>query len=202
MAGADSMAPAQDRDVVVIGGSAGGLEALQKLVATLVVDLQAAVLVVVHHASRGDGVLPRILTRSGPLPADYAVHGEPLRRGRITVAAPGHHLLVEAGTTVLGDGPLEHWNRPAVDPLFRSAAAYGGARVLAVVLSGALDDGARGAAAVARAGGAVLVQDPDDARLTSMPRAALRAVPGACCAPAVDLGRLIDGLVRGDQSTS
>ena len=188
---------------MVIGGSAGSLEALRKLVVNLPLDLPAVVLLVVHHAAGGDGLLPKILTRSGPLPAAYAVHGEPLRRGRITVAAPDHHLLVEAGTTVLDDGPREHWNRPAVDPLFRSAAACCGARVLAVVLSGALDDGAGGAAAVARAGGVVLVQDPDDALHKSMPRAALRAVPGACFAPAAELGRLIDELVlRGDQSTS
>jgi two-component system chemotaxis response regulator CheB len=194
-----------ERDIVVIGGSAGGLAALLKLLAGLPRDLPAALLVVLHHSSGRNGALPKILARAGPLTASYAVHGETLRRGHVAVASPDHHLLlVEGGITALDDGPREHWNRPAVDPLFFSAARWHGAGVLAVVLSGALDDGARGAAAVSEAGGAVLVQDPADAQMNSMPRAALRAVPGAGCAPAAELGRLIGGLVvgAGDQSTS
>lgn len=197
------MAPVGGHDVVVIGGSAGSLEALQKLVARLPGGLPAAVLVVIHHAREDDDVLPKILTRSGPLTASYAVHGQALRLGHIAVAPSDHHLLVHGDATILDHGPREHWNRPAVDPLFRTAAGSCGARTLAVVLSGALDDGACGAVAVSGAGGVVLVQDPDDALQPSMPRAALRAVPGACSAPAADLGRLIAELVkRGDQSTS
>jgi two-component system chemotaxis response regulator CheB len=190
-----TVASPRTRDVVVIGGSAGGLLALLKVVAAFPVDLPAAVLVVLHLTPDAGTALATILARSGPLSADYAVHGQPLRRGHLTIAPPDRHLLVEGDTTVLSHRPLEHWNRPAVDPLFRSAAANCGDRVVAVVLSGALDDGASGAAVVTQADGVVLVQDPHEALLPTKPLAALRAVPGACVAPSADLGRLICGLL-------
>ena len=137
--------------------------------------------------------LPQILARSGSLPAVHARHGEPLRAGRIHVAPPDLHLLASRGVARLSHGPRVNRHRPAIDVMFASAARSAGPRVVAVVLSGLLDDGAVGSALVARAGGQVLVQDPAEALFPSMPRAALRAVPTAATAPAARLGTVITG---------
>jgi two-component system chemotaxis response regulator CheB len=177
--------------VLAVGGSAGSVEALVELVARLPVDLPAAVLVTVHIGGHSRSSLPRILTRSGPLPAVHARHGEPLRRGRIYVAPPGFHLLAAAGVARLSSGPRVNRHRPAIDVMFASAARWGRDRVVAVVLSGVLDDGAVGAALAARAGGRVVVQDPADALFDSMPRAALSAVRGAVVAPVAELAEVI-----------
>jgi two-component system chemotaxis response regulator CheB len=177
--------------LLTVGGSAGGVEALVELVARLPADLPAAVLVTVHVGANARSSLPRILARSGPLPAAHARHGEPLRPGRIYVAPPDFHLLAAAGVARLSSGPRVNHHRPAVDVMFASAARWGGRRLVAVVLSGALDDGAVGAALVARAGGRVLVQDPADALFDSMPRAALSAVRDAVTAPAAGLAEVI-----------
>ena len=168
--------------VLAIGGSAGGIEALVDTVALLPADLPVPVLVTVHVGADARSNLPRILSRAGPLPAVHARHGAPLRAGWIHVAPPDLHLLVGDGRVRLSSGPRVNRHRPAVDVMFASAARWGGRCVVAVVLSGALDDGAVGAALVARAGGRVIVQDPADALFASMPRAALAAVPGAAVA--------------------
>ena len=186
-----------DHTVVVVGASAGGVEALQILVANLPADLPAVVLVVLHQPAGGHSALPKILARAGPLPSSHAVHGQALKVAHITIAPPDQHLLVHQDTTVLSDGPTDHHHRPAVDPLFRSAACWHGTRVLGVILSGGLTDGAAGAAAIALHGGVILVQDPDDAAHPSMPRAALAAVPHAQTAPIAELGDLIARLVIG-----
>ena len=177
--------------VLTIGGSAGGVEALIELVALLPADLYAPVLVTVHVGSNSRSSLPTILARSGPLPAAHARHGEPLRPGRIYVAPPDVHLLAGGGVARLSSGPRVNRHRPAVDVMFASAARWAGSRLVAVVLSGVLDDGAVGAALVARAGGRVLVQDPADALFDSMPRAALAAVPAAVAAPPARLAKII-----------
>jgi two-component system chemotaxis response regulator CheB len=176
---------------LVVGGSAGSIEALVEVVARLPPGLPAAVLVTVHVGGNSRSSLPQVLARAGRLPAAHARNGEPLRRGRIYVAPPDLHLLAVAGTARLSGGPRVNRHRPAVDAMFASAARWGGDTVVAVVLSGVLDDGAVGAALVARAGGRVLVQDTADALFDSMPRAALSAVPGAVTAPAAGLASVI-----------
>jgi two-component system, chemotaxis family, protein-glutamate methylesterase/glutaminase len=177
-----------ERDVVIIGASAGGIPALRLLLAGLPAGLPASVLVVVHTRA-GTDRLPDVLARFGPLPAAYAVSGQRLTPGLVTVAPPGQHLVITGGEVLrLHPGPLVHGTRPAIDPLLHSAAEVCGNRVTAVVLSGLLRDGAHGAAAVSAAGGSVLVQDPADACSPAMPRAALDRVPGAGVWPAAKLG--------------
>jgi two-component system, chemotaxis family, protein-glutamate methylesterase/glutaminase len=166
------------------------------MVADLPADLPAPVLVTVHIGQHARSSLPRILSRSGPLPAEHAGHGEQLRSGRIYVAPPGFHLLVAGGVARLSAGPRVNRHRPAVDVMFGSAARWAGDRVVAVVLSGLLDDGAVGAALVARAGGRVVVQDPAEAVFGSMPRAALGAVPDAEVRPTARLGAAVAAILE------
>jgi two-component system chemotaxis response regulator CheB len=187
------------RGVVAIGGSAGGIEALVELVGGLPADLPACVLVTVHIGEQARSSLPQILTRSGPLPARHPRHGEPLRPGHIYVAPPGFHLLAAGGVAGLSRGPRVNRLRPAVDVMFGSAARWAREQAVAVVLSGLLDDGAVGAALVARSGGRVVIQDPSEAGFDSMPRAALAAAPSAAVVPSGQLGRTIAAIVdRGE----
>ena len=184
------------RDVVVIGASAGGLQALQQLVARLPGDLAASVLVVVHLPPAAPSRLADILAKAGRLPATTATDGQRLAPGCIYTAVPNRHLLIgEHDLVRLSRGPRENRVRPAVDPLFRAAARWCGPRVIGVVLSGTLDDGAAGLAAIAERGGAVLVQSPQDARFDGMPKAALAAVPAAAALPAAQLAQVITEMV-------
>jgi two-component system chemotaxis response regulator CheB len=161
-----------NHDVVVIGASAGGVEAISRVVADLPRDLRASVLVVLHN-SRGKSFLPEILSRVGRLPASHPHDGEALQHGRVYVAAPDHHLVVdEAGVRILHT-PSENGTRPAIDPLFRSAARVYGPRVVGVVLTGTLDDGTAGVAAIKAAGGITVAQDPEDCFAPGMPRSAI-----------------------------
>jgi two-component system chemotaxis response regulator CheB len=184
------------RDIIVVGASAGGIEALTELVGGLPADLPAAVFVVVHTAPYGPSRLPALLTRHGSLRAAHAAHGEPIRPGRIYVAPPNRHLVVRPGAVELSQGPREHRVRPAIDVLFRSAARAYGPRVIGVVLSGMLDDGSMGLLAVKAAGGLAVVQDPADAIFPGMPRGARDTAEADHAVPAADLGRLLGRLTR------
>jgi two-component system chemotaxis response regulator CheB len=164
------------RDIVVVGTSAGGVEALRMLMGGLPADYSGSVFVVMHTAPDSPGVLAQILDRAGPLPAAYAKNRERIRPGHVYVAPPDMHMLLEPGLIRLTRGPKENRFRPAIDPLFRSAAAVYGPRVTGVILTGGLDDGISGLWAVKRLGGVALVQDPDEAYMPSMPLNALRQV--------------------------
>jgi two-component system, chemotaxis family, protein-glutamate methylesterase/glutaminase len=181
--------------VVAVGASAGGVEALQALVAGLPKHLQAVVLVVLHIPRQAPSALPGILTRAGPLPAVAAKHGMPARTGTIYVAPADHHLLICDGLLELSVGPTENGHRPAIDPLFRSAAVAFGAGAIGVVLSGARDDGAAGLAEIVKRGGQAVVQDPNEALHRSMPASALEHVATAHVVPAAKIGPLLVELV-------
>ena len=185
----------EPRDVVVVGGSAGSLEPLRALVAALPADLPGTVLVTIHVGDAARSELPWLLSRAGRLPASHAKEGEQLQPGRVYVAPPGCHLLVPRGIIELSNGPKVNRSRPAVDAMFASAARWFGDRVVAVVLSGLLDDGAVGSALVAQADGLVVAQDPEEAANPSMPRAALAAAPGATAVPGKQLGETVAGML-------
>src|SRR5262245_27678364 len=180
-----------DHDIVVVGASAGGVEALADLARSLPADLPAAVFVVLHVPSTGTSALPDILSRHGPLPATHVMDGEPIENGRIYVAPPDHHVLLRTGHVHLARGPRENGHRPAVDPLFRSAAHEYASRVIGVVLSGALDDGTAGLAAVKSRGGLAVVQVPGDALYPGMPDSALEHVRVEHVVPTSDMGELL-----------
>ncbi|MEV6907825.1 chemotaxis protein CheB [Amycolatopsis sp. NPDC051071] len=184
------------RDVVVVGASAGGVEALRALARSLPPDFPAAVLVVMHLAPGLSSALPRILARAGPLDAVSAEHGAPLTAGTLHVAPPDHHLLIEDGAVLLSRGPTESGHRPAIDATFRSAALSVGPRAIGVVLSGVLDDGAAGLRSIADRGGLAVVQDPADALYPGMPENALARVPTEHVHPVDMLGKVLDKLVR------
>jgi two-component system, chemotaxis family, protein-glutamate methylesterase/glutaminase len=182
-------------DIVVIGASAGGMAALRQLLAKLPRDLAASLFVVLHLSPHGPSALPTILTRSGPLPAAHPEDGERIERGKIYVAPPNRHMLVVDGHIRLNFGPKENHTRPAIDPLFRSAALHCGTRVIGIVLSGLLDDGTAGLVAVKARGGISVVQDPDDAEHGSMPRNAIAGDTPDHVVPVEAMGPLIARLV-------
>jgi two-component system chemotaxis response regulator CheB len=183
-------------DVVVVGASAGGVEALSRLVRDLPPDFRAAVFVVLHVPASGTSVLPAILDRHGSLHAAHAVDGEDVKPGRIYVAPPDRHVLVHGSSVRVERGPKENGARPAIDPLFRSAAASCGPRVVGVILSGTLADGAAGLAAVKLRGGATIVQDPRDALYPAMPRNAIVEVGPDSILTAAEIGPALVELTR------
>ncbi|BCM17923.1 chemotaxis protein CheB [Mesorhizobium sp. J8] len=181
--------PAKNHNVIVIGASAGGIEPLRQIVSDLPADLPAAVFVVVHVGQVS--YLPEILDRAGTLKAQPVKNGEAFRTGCIYVAPPGFHLLLHDDHMMLRRGPRENLARPAIDPLFRSAALSYGARVVGVLLSGALSDGTAGLRAIKAVGGLAVVQHPEDALVPSMVESALRYVEIDHCLPAADIGALL-----------
>ncbi|HEY9832808.1 MAG TPA: chemotaxis protein CheB [Stenomitos sp.] len=183
-------------DIIVIGASAGGLKAFETLVAQLPSNFPAAVFIVWHISPDYPSLLPEILAKCTSLRVKHATGKEPIRPGYIYVAPPDRHLLVEWGYVRLSRGPKENRFRPAIDVLFRSAARSYAERVIGVVLSGSLDDGAAGLYAIKERGGIALVQDPSDALHSSMPKAALQAVDVDYCVPIIEMGALLAHLVN------
>jgi two-component system chemotaxis response regulator CheB len=179
------------RDIIVIGASAGGLEAVGALLAQLPADLDAALFVVIHTSPQDAGEQSRLLARTTPLKVRQASHGATIYHGNVYVARPDHHLVLEPDRMVVARGPKENRSRPAIDPLFRSAAAIYGARVIGVLLTGYLDDGVAGLAAIHRRGGVTVVQDPADADVPQMPEAALARVDVHHCVPVHRMGSVV-----------
>jgi two-component system chemotaxis response regulator CheB len=162
--------------VVVVGSSAGGIEALRELASGLPVDFPAPVCIVLHTSPEAPGVVDSILSRSGPVPATNARDRQRLEPGRIYVAPPDSHLLIEPGRVRVTKGPRENRFRPAIDPLFRSAAQVFGPAAIGVILTGNLGDGTAGLWAIKQLGGTTVVQDPADALFPSMPQSAMNHV--------------------------
>jgi two-component system, chemotaxis family, protein-glutamate methylesterase/glutaminase len=184
-------------NVVVIGGSAGAIGALRILLAKLPSQFPAAICVVVHTSPSGPGMLPAVLSRVGPLPARFPTGGEQLCAGTIYVARPDHHLMLDVnGDLRLGRGAKENGFRPAIDPLFRSAARAFGHRVLGIVLSGALDDGVAGLSIIKNLGGCTAVQDPEDAEIRYLPDEAIRQIEIDQVLPAERMHEIILGFAN------
>lgn len=184
-----------ETNLVVIGGSSGSHQALRRVLAGLPADLSAAVFVSVHMAASSNNILAAILAGLGPLPVRTARDGEVYRQGCVYIAVADCHLVLVGRKIRLGRGPRENMARPAVDPLFRSAALVGGPRTIGVILTGMLDDGASGLAAIKRMGGRAIVQDPKDAQADEMPLAAIEACDVDLIAPAAAIGPAIAELV-------
>jgi two-component system chemotaxis response regulator CheB len=184
------------RNIVVIGASAGGVEAITSLAKDLPADIPASLFVVSHLLPESSNHLVDALNTTGPLPAKSAEDGEDIRTGVIYVAPPDRHLLVKRDCVRVTRGPRENRWRPAIDPLFRSAAVAYGPRVLGVVLTGMLDDGTAGLLAIKRCGGLALVQDPEEAPFPEMPHTALANVAVDHKLPIRELAAAIARLVR------
>jgi two-component system, chemotaxis family, protein-glutamate methylesterase/glutaminase len=191
--------PSKDSQrIVVIGGSAGSLDPLLYLFSKLTSDVDATYFVVQHISADAPQFLSQLIGRSGVLPAQVAVDGERFERGHVYVAPPDHHLMVHDGSTRLSHGPRENRTRPAIDPLFRSAAVEHGSHVIGVLLSGMLDDGSSGMVAIKRCGGTTIVQDPRDAAFPDMPSSALAALDVDHCATIDQIPELITSVARSE----
>ena len=189
------MLPSRRIDIICIGASAGGVTGLQQLIARLPSGFPAAIFVVLHLPQTSNSVLPNILSRAGKLPALHAVDNDPVVPGHVYVARPGFHLTLERHGMRVTRGARENGHRPAIDPLFRSAALAFGPRVAGVVLSGLLDDGTVGLREIKRAGGVAIVQDPADTPWPSMPQNALDHVDVDHCAAPAAIGDFLTRLV-------
>lgn len=196
------MSNLQSFNIIVIGASAGGVEALRNLVAQLPPDLPASLFVVIHFPENAISVLPRILNRQGSFGAENPRDGEPIEKGKIYVAPPGCHMLLKKGTIRLVRGPKENGHRPAIDPLFRTAARSYGPQVVGVILSGLLDDGVVGANAIKQCGGRVFVQNPDDALFGDMPRNTIGGLEVDFVGTVVELAEELTKAARKSESSS
>lgn len=183
-------------DIIVIGASAGGVEALMTVVRNLPADLPAAVFAVLHIPAQAPSLLDKILNRVGKLHTIQPNDHSPIQPGHIYVARPDHHLLIERGYVRVIRGPKENRHRPAIDPLFRSAAQVYGPRVIGVVLTGSLDDGTAGLYAIKQRGGLAVVQDPEDALYPSMPQSAITHVQVNYVLPLADIGATLAQLAH------
>jgi two-component system chemotaxis response regulator CheB len=185
-----------NRDILTIGASAGGVEALLRLAREFSGDLPASVLVTLHLPARARSSLDELMSKAGPLPAQFATDGEPLRKRRIYIAPPDRHLLVYGDKVCLGIGPRENNSRPSVDAMMRSAAVCCGGRAIGVVLTGTLGDGASGLWAVGQCGGITVVQDPRGAAFAEMPQAALERVQADHIVDLSSMALLLESLVH------
>jgi two-component system chemotaxis response regulator CheB len=185
---------------IVIGASAGGITALQSLVAGLRADIPASISVVVHTAAHTPLVLDKIVERAGTLPCTYAENQVRLQTGHIYIAPPDRHLLVEDSIARVVYGPKENRHRPSVDSLFRSAALAYRHRAIGVILSGLLDNGTAGLLAIKKLGGIAIVQDPEEAAFASMPESALRWVDVDYCLPVSEIAARLNELVRKERA--
>jgi two-component system, chemotaxis family, protein-glutamate methylesterase/glutaminase len=185
-----------NRDVLIIGTSAGGVEALVFLAKRFQPDFPASILVTIHLPSDFRSSLDEILSGSGPLPATFATDRQALRKGRIYIAPAGKHLIVDSDQISLGVGPCENNARPAIDPMLRSAALYCGHRSIGVVLTGTLTDGASGLWILSQCGGMTVVQDPHDAAFPEMPLTALSRARPDHVVHLANMPPLLEALVR------
>ena len=185
-----------DHKIIVIGASAGGVEALISLVKQLPPDFPAAIFIVLHIPAHGTSVLPTILSRAGKLKAVHPQDGQVIKPGQIYIAPPNNHLLIKRGHITLACGPKENGHRPAVDPLFRTAARVYGARTIGVILSGSLDDGTAGLMAVKMRGGVAVVQNPKEAMFVGMPTSAAENVEVDYIMPLSEIPSLLTELVN------
>jgi two-component system, chemotaxis family, protein-glutamate methylesterase/glutaminase len=181
-----------------MGASAGGLQALQQILSAMPRDVEAALLVVLHTADHSGSMLPHILQRKSNIPVSHPRDRDLIQRGRVYIAPPGFHMIVEKGFLRVLQGPRENLHRPAIDPLFRSAAAAYGRRVIGVILTGMLGDGTAGLMVVSARGGEAIVQDPQSASFPSMPRSALDQVPNAHVLPLDQIAALLLQLIDQD----
>ena len=184
------------RDTIVIGASAGGVQALLTLVGDLPHDLPAAVFIVLHVSPNVPSLLPDILARDSRLRVRHAVNGEQIVPGRVYVGPPDQHLIIEDDHVNLVRGPKENLHRPSIDALFRSAARWAGPRVIGVVLTGALYDGKVGMRAVKQRGGVTVVQDPLDAAFPSMPMSVMQEIKVDYSLPLRPISPLLNRLSR------
>jgi two-component system chemotaxis response regulator CheB len=188
---------ASGRDIIVIGTSAGGLEALDALIGQLPADLPASVFIIQHMAPENTGsALLHRLSRHKALRCKIANNGEAFKQGWIYIAPPDNHLLVKKDTVLVTKGARENRSRPGIDPLFRSAAVSHTSRVIGVVLTGMLDDGTAGLIAIQKCGGIAVVQDPKDAAYPGMPQSALNNLKVDHCVPISKMGRLLKTLTH------
>ena len=191
----DTVMPNEIKKVVVVGASAGGMEALTGLVAQLPADFPAPVFIVNHMSAETTGeLLVRTLNKAGSVQCSHARDGEPFKRGHVYLAPSDQHLLLAKGKMLVTKGARENRYRPAIDPLFRSAAVAYGKGVIGIILTGYLDDGTSGMLAIKRCGGICIAQDPDDAAYPNMPRSVIRHVGTDYCLPLAQMGALLEKL--------
>jgi two-component system, chemotaxis family, protein-glutamate methylesterase/glutaminase len=188
-------------DIIAIGASAGGVEALIKIAASLPSNLRAAILVVIHVAPDSAGLMPSILNRSSLWNAIQPQDGTAIEHGNIYIAPPDHHMVVETDERIrIIQGPKHNRHRPAIDPLFRTVARVYDSRAIGVILTGFLSDGSSGLAMIKNAGGVAIVQDPNDALVPSMPRRALEQLDPDYCLPLNEIPAVLSTLVKGEEA--
>uniref|UniRef100_UPI0039830D29 chemotaxis protein CheB n=1 Tax=Phenylobacterium sp. TaxID=1871053 RepID=UPI0039830D29 len=191
----------EPQTVIVVGASAGGVDALGTIVSALPADFAAAILVVLHIGAHKSN-LPWLLNRQGPIEAVHPADGDPVEGGRVYVAPPDHHLTVEDGVMRLTKGPRENFARPAIDPLFRSAAQVYGSNLIGVMLTGGLNDGTAGMYELKQHGGLAIVQDPEEALNAGMPRSVMAHMAVDHCVPVEEIAPLLVQLVSERSQTA